>query len=85
MLSHDRPRKRCYKRGLIQIADVEGKIYVDLLQSKISPDDKTRLSDKLKKEFARKFSENGVTVSFLQKDKDMESCYANLIEKMTCK
>ena len=58
----------------VKIAINNGTLAVDLLEPTIFriPEDETGLFDKLKtaSEFARKLSDNGVTVSFLRKGKE---------------
>jgi hypothetical protein len=58
----------------VKIAISNGTLAVDLLEPTIFriPEDETGLFDKLKtaSEFARKLSENGVTISFLRKGKE---------------
>jgi dihydroorotase len=58
----------------VKIAISNGTLAVDLLEPTIFriPEDETGLFDKLKtlSEFARKLSDNGVTLSFLRKDKE---------------
>ena len=58
----------------VKIAISNGTLAVDLLEPTIFriPEDETGLFDKLKtaSEFARKLSDNGVTVSFLRKGKE---------------
>jgi hypothetical protein len=58
----------------VKIAISDGALSVDLLQPTIFriPEDETGLFDKLKtaSEFARKLSDNGVTLSFLRKGKE---------------
>jgi hypothetical protein len=58
----------------VKIAISNGTLAVDLLEPTIfrTPEDETGLFDKLKtaSEFARKLSDNGVTLSFLRKGKE---------------
>ncbi|HET7148602.1 MAG TPA: hypothetical protein VFI73_08915 [Candidatus Nitrosopolaris sp.] len=58
----------------IDIINYGKKIVVDLLQPVFfrTPEDETGLFDKLKtaKEFAKKLTENGMTISFLRKGKE---------------
>src|SRR5918912_1566468 len=58
----------------VKIAINNGTLAVDLLEPTISrmPEDETGMFDKLKtaSEFARKLSDNGVTLSFLRKGKE---------------
>jgi hypothetical protein len=58
----------------IDIINYGKKIIVDLLQPKFfrTPDDETGLFDKLKtaKEFAKKLTNNGMTISFLRRGKE---------------
>jgi hypothetical protein len=59
---------------VVKIAINDGKLAVDLLEPSIFriAEDETGLFDKLKtaSEFARKLSDNGVTISFLRKGKE---------------
>lgn len=61
-------------RPAVKIAISNGTLAVDLLEPTIFriPEDETGLFDKLKtaSEFARKLSDNGVTLSFLRKGKE---------------
>ena len=75
---------RCAKEGMlaisfenepvVRIAISNGTLAVDLLKPTVFrlPEDETGLFDKLKtaSEFARKLSDNGVTLSFLRKGKE---------------